>query len=431
MASRDALYADKRALDNSARSKTTPVERQRESGKLYGSDNTSVAAASVESDRESGRQYGSGNTGIATPPVVTGGNDGAPSGGGTVGGEQLTYSTTIIDPDTGDTIDIYIDGKGNKVQKIAKAGTKKADDAKAAADKAAEEKAAALALAEDKRRAGQSAYDILYNQFSQYGLGSLVEPLKDLITRGTSQAEFTLELRKTDAYKKRFAANAQRVAAGLSALDEADYIALEDQYQNIMRSYGLPDLYWKKDEMGTQAGFTQLLANDVSAIELENRVQQASDFIDKGPKAYVDAIKQFYPEISRGDLMAYVLDPKNALPQIQTKIGAAKIGGEYLRAGIDVPGVARAESLLKEGVTAEKARLGAQAIKETAPRGGELAALYGQGPYGATDVEEEVYGLGGATEAKKKREKIAGMEQASFSKQTGNISTALSRNTSY
>ena len=323
--------------------------------------------------------------------------------------------STYVDPDTGDIIDVYEEG-----EKVRKPGTKRME-----AD------AAAKAAAEDKRRAGQSAYDILYSQFSQYGLGSLMEPLKDLVTSGASPAEFTIKLRETDAYKTRFAANAQRVAKGLKALDEAAYIEMEDQYQNIMRSYGLPDTYWAKDTMGTQEGFTKLLASDVSAVELENRVQQASDVIDKGPKEYIDAIKQFYPDVSRGDLMAYVLDPKNAITQIQSKIGAAKIGGEYLRAGINAPGVARAEALLKEGVTAEKARAGAQAVKETAARGGELAALYGQGPYGQAEVEEEAYGLGKATEAKSKRQKIGEMEQASFGKRTGITSTALSRNSAY
>lgn len=340
--------------------------------------------------------------------------------GGVTPQPKLTYQSTYTDPATGDVIDIYIDESGKKVEKISKPGTVKRDANLAAAEAAAE-----------KTRAGQSAYDLLYSQFAQYGLGSLVEPLKNLIVTGASPAEFTIKLRETDAYKKRFAANAQRVAAGLKALDEAAYIDLEDQYQNIMRNYGLPSTYWNKDDMGTQAGFTKLLAGDVSATELENRIQQATDVIDKGPKEYVDAIKEFYPDVERGDLLAYVLDPKNGLSQIQAKIGAAKIGGEYTRAGLQSPGVARAESLLKEGVTAEKARVGAQAVKEIAPRGSELAALYGQGPYGQTDVEEEVYGLGKATEAKKKREKIGEMEQASFAKRTGNISTALGRNGSY
>ena len=59
-----------------------------------------------------------------------------------------------------------------------------------------------------------SAYDLLLSQFSQYGLGSLVEPLKNLITDDTSEGELTLMLRNTESYKKRFAANADRLAKG-------------------------------------------------------------------------------------------------------------------------------------------------------------------------------------------------------------------------
>jgi hypothetical protein len=318
-----------------------------------------------------------------------------------------TYQSTYTDPATGDIIDVYIDAKGKKLEKISKPGTVKRDAELAAKTAAAE-----------KMRAGQSAYDIMFNKFNQYGLGSLVEPLKKFIVDGTSDAEFTMLLRDTDAYKKRFAANAQRVAKGLTALDESTYIGIEDQYQNVMRQYGLPESYWKKDAMGTQAGFTDLLANDIASTELESRIQEAADILDKSPSQYLDALKNFYPEIQRGDLMAYVLDPKNGIKQIQSKVGAAKIGGEYLRAGLGT-NLGRAEELQREGVTAETARTGAQAVKENAQRGSELAAIYNQGEYGQSDVESEVYNLGNASEAKKKREKLRGLQEASFSAKSG------------
>ena len=86
----------------------------------------------------------------------------------------------------------------------------------------------------------QSAYDLLLNQFKQYGLESLVTPLKDLIGQNVAPSEFAIALQNTDAYKQRFAANQERIKNGLSALTPAQYIGLEDQYQNIMRNYGLP-----------------------------------------------------------------------------------------------------------------------------------------------------------------------------------------------
>jgi len=124
---------------------------------------------------------------------------------------------------------------------------------------------AAKLAAEEKRRQGQSAYNLLLEQFSQYGLGALVQPLQDLIVQGLSAAEFTLRLRDTDAYKKRFAANQQRINRGLRALSEAEYIGLEDQYQNVMRNYGLPANYYTRGDMGRQEGFERFIAGDVSA----------------------------------------------------------------------------------------------------------------------------------------------------------------------
>ena len=285
---------------------------------------------------------------------------------------------------------------------------------------------AAETAAAERMANRQSAYDLLYSQFKQYGLESLVEPLKGLIISGSSPAEFTIKLRETDAYKKRFAGNAARIQKGLRALDEAEYIALEDQYQNVMRNYGLPASYYAKDAMGTQQGFTNLIAGNVSAAELENRVQQATDIIDKGPKEYMDAIKQFYPDIQRGDLLAYVLDPDKALTKIQATLGAAKIGGEYLRAGLTAD-AKRAEELQRQGVTAEAARQGAQAIQSIAPRGSMLADIYQTGPYGQAQVEEEIYGLGGAASAKKRREQLAALEAAQFSGSAGTAQGALGR----
>lgn len=285
---------------------------------------------------------------------------------------------------------------------------------------------AADAAAAERQGQRQSAYDLLYSQFKQYGLESLVEPLKGLIISGSSPAEFTIKLRETDAYKKRFAGNAARIQKGLRALSEDEYLALEDQYQNVMRNYGLPSSYYEKGVMGVQPGFTNLIAGNVSAAELESRIQQAVDVVEKSPKEYVDAIKQFYPDISRGDLLAYVLDPEKALTKIQARIGAAKIGGEYLRGGLATD-VARAEELQRQGVTAEAARQGVQAVQALAPRGGMLADIYKTGPYGQAQVEEEVYGLAGATEARKRREKLTALETAQFSGGAGTAPGALGR----
>jgi hypothetical protein len=266
--------------------------------------------------------------------------------------------------------------------------------------------------------ASQSAYDLLYQQFAQYGLGSLVEPLKDFIQRGISQDEFTLRLRDTDAYKKRFAANAQRVAKGLRALDEATYIGLEDKYQEVMRQYGLPESYYAKGEMGRQEGFEKLIANDVSNLELEDRIQTAQNRVINAAPEIKTALKQFYPGITNGDILAYALDPQQAITDIKRKVGAAEIGGAALQAGLQT-GLARAEELQRYGVTQQAAQQGFKTIGGGLQRGSELASIYAQSPYTQTTAEQEVFGLPSATEASAKRKKLIGLEQATFGGRTG------------
>ena len=284
----------------------------------------------------------------------------------------------------------------------------------------------AARIAEEKRRQGQSAYDLLFTQFNQYGMGALVEPLKQFIQQGLSSSEFTLRLRDTDAYKKRFAANAARIAKGLSALNEAEYIGLEDQYQNIMRNYGLPASYYTRGDMGRQEGFEKFLANDVSAAELEDRVLTAQSRVLNANPEVSQALRQFYPDITNGDILAYTLDPTRGLTDIKRKVTAAEIGGAAIQSGLQT-GMARAEELGAAGVTKAQAQQGYGAIGSGLQRGSQLASIYGEDAYTQTTAEKEVFGLAGKTEAEKQRKKITGLEKATFSGQTGVSSSALVR----
>jgi hypothetical protein len=281
-------------------------------------------------------------------------------------------------------------------------------------------------IKEQKRQEGQSAYDILLAEFNQYGLGALIEPLKALVISGASPAEFSLKLRETDAYKKRFSANADRIAKGLAALSPAEYIAMEDQYQNIMRNYGLPTSYYAKDSIGTQAGFNQLLANDVSAVELTDRINTAQSRVLNANPEVMTALKAFYPDITNGDILAYSLDPAKALSDIKNKVTAAEIGGAAIAQGLQT-GMTRAQELAGYGVTKEQAQQGFQTVAQIAPRGGQLASIYGENPYTQTTAEAEVFGTAGAAEAAAQRKKLTKLEQAQFAGSAGMAGGALSR----
>jgi hypothetical protein len=263
-----------------------------------------------------------------------------------------------------------------------------------------------------------SAFNILKEQFSQYGLGSLVDNIKNLLTDGTPASEFALKLQQTPEYQKRFAANADRIKAGLSALTPAQYIALEDQYQNVMRNYGLPTSYYSKDDIGTQQGFQKLLASDVSAAELEDRIATAQQRVLNTNPEVLKALKQFYPDLNNADILAYTLDPANALTNIKRKVSAAEIGGAALAQGLQAQG-GTAESLAGQGITKAQAQQGYTEIAGMLPRASQLSDIYGQGPYNQQTAEAEVFNTAGAAEAAAKRRKLTELEKAQFGGSSG------------
>ena len=273
----------------------------------------------------------------------------------------------------------------------------------------------------------RSAYALLLSEFSRYGLEALVTPLQDLIKQGLSGPEFQIALRNTDAYQKRFAGNTDRIKKGLTALSPAEYLALEDGYQNLMRNYGLPASYYAKDSLGTQEGFNKLIANDVSALELEDRIVTAQKRVLDAAPEVTTALKQFYPDITNGDILAYTLNPEKGLTEIKRKITAAEIGGAAIGAGLSTS-LTDAEYLRRYGVTAESAKQGYSAIGGGLERGRQLASIYQQPDYTQAVAEEEVFNLPGQTEAQQKRKKVIGLEKATFGGQTGVSSGALSQN---
>ena len=333
------------------------------------------------------------------------------------GSEYVWISLPIKDNPSGGEWRLITKDKGPGGGAAAGAGADAALLAKQEADK----------LAEEKRVRGQSAYNILLDEFTKYGLQSLIEPLKSLITSGASSAEFSLALQNTEAYKKRFSANADRITKGFTALNPAEYLALEDAYQKKMMDFGLPASYYSKDSMGKQSGFDKLLANDISGLELEDRLVQAQTRVINANPVVTKALKQFYPDINNGDILAYTLDPTNGIDLIKRKVSAAEIGGAALAQGLNA-GVTRAEQLAGYGVDKASATEGYSAIGGGLQRGSELASIYGENPYTQATAESEVFKLGGATEARKQRQKVTGLEKATFGGQTGITQGALARN---
>ena len=275
-----------------------------------------------------------------------------------------------------------------------------------------------------------SAYDLL-NEFKLLGLDSLLEDVKRLIIDGVGDDQLLLEIRKTPAWQKRFAANKTRLAKGLRALSEGEYIDLETKYQDVMRNYGLPASYYSKTATGTNESFEELIGGNVSPVKLEEKIMIGTNRVLNASPFVTTALKEFFPEITNGDILAYVLDPDRGLDEINRKVTAAEIGGAFLgtktTSGASLTtSLGRAEELARAGVTGTTAKQAATAIGGGLERGRQLTSFYQQSPYTQELAEQELLNLPGQTEAREKRRKVIELDKSEFNKKTGYTSGAIS-----
>jgi hypothetical protein len=274
-----------------------------------------------------------------------------------------------------------------------------------------------------------SAFKILGDEFRRYGFDDpeFFREIEGLIKQDLSDPEIRMGVRKLPAYERRFGAIRKRIDRGLSAISEAEFLQLEDAYAGAMRRLGLPDSYYAKQMGRSNPTFESLIEFDVSPVELEERLMLGQKRVMQAPPEVLASIRDFYGgAVNDGDILAFVVDPKNALEKIKTKVTAAEIGAGARQAGLGL-GRERAEELERFGITGQQAQSGFQQIAGGLQRGGQLAAIYDQQPYGQDVAEQEIFGLTGAPEARKRRQKIIKSEEATFGGQTGLTGGALSR----
>jgi hypothetical protein len=178
--------------------------------------------------------------------------------------------------------------------------------------------------------------------------------------------------------------------------------------------------------MGRQEGFEKFIGGDVSPVELEDRIQIAQNRVVNAAPEVAQTLKQFYPDISNGDILAYALDPSKAIESIKRKVQAAEIGAGAMQAGLQT-GLARAEELQRYGVTKETAQQGFGTIASGLERGRQLSNIYQQPTYTQEVAETEVFALPDAEKARRQRRKLGQLETATFSGTTGMTGGALDR----
>ena len=229
---------------------------------------------------------------------------------------------------------------------------------------------AASAAAREARQ--QSSVDIISEHLANMGftddqLKQLAPFVASQVHSGLSQTAVYANLRQTPQYAQRFPGNVERIKQGLPALNESTYIAYEDRTREIARSYGLPSAALTPQIIGN------MISNGVSPTEFENRVTAGYEAMQKADPQTLHALQTYY-NLNPGDIVHYIIDPKNGAAALDRKVTAAKIGGDVQAAGLQSITRQQAEDFAK--FQASKGVNVAQGIQQA----GQLKPLMGTAP---------------------------------------------------
>lgn len=226
-------------------------------------------------------------------------------------------------------------------------------------------------------------FDELTSMFRQNGLEALANTVISLAQQGYSGAAFDLQLQQSDAYRQRFAANEARKRAGLPVLSPAEYLASERQFRQVMQTAGLPSGFYDDP-----SDFKRFLENDTSVAEINDRVNAAVSLAKQTDPAYRSMLaNEFGIGLTDGDIAAYLLDQKRALPILQRQVQAVGIADAARRQGLTYS-QQRATQLAELGITGEQAQQAYGQIATATQAYGKASDAFG-GDYTQADAENE------------------------------------------
>lgn len=324
-------------------------------------------------------------------------------------GKVVTKTATGVPLGTGET-------PAEKAIREAAEKAKALADAQAAKDKLDAEQAAAAAAAKEQN-AKADAFALITDTMSTYGfnadeLAQITTFIQDaLVNPKMGPSQTVLALRTLPAYKSRFAGNGQRVTNGLNALSEANYIQQEDAMNQYLTSHGVANL-------GTRSTLANLIGNGIAATDVNTRAALAVDQVKNADPQILKQLQQYYPDISKGDMVSYFLDPANTLPQLQQKVTTGQIGAAFQEQKLD-SSLANMADLTAYGVTQSQAIAGAGNIASVLPTTTKLGDIYNETGIKYDQTAGQAEFLKSDAAAQLKRKQLAQLETNQFRGDSG------------
>lgn len=225
----------------------------------------------------------------------------------------------------------------------------------------------------------------------------------------TDPDTFQLMLQQSQPFKDRFPANDLRIKAGLPVLSPGQYFNQEQAYRQALSKFGLPASFYDQN-----SDFTDWMAQDVDPVEVQQRAQIASNWVNNTDPNARKALLDFYG-IDDGHLVAYALDRKRSEPLLEKQANSAGVGAAAFRNGLSA-NASRSEYLTDAGVTAAEAQAGYGTVGELTTIGQKLSSIWG-GEYNQTTAEDDA--LLNLASARRRRDQLTGSETAAFSGNSG------------
>lgn len=211
----------------------------------------------------------------------------------------------------------------------------------------------------------ETATTILTNTLKFYGLDEpeLVNEIRAAlanrtITGSSTVDEIGIQLRESPAFKRRFAANEARRAAGKPVYSVTQTLLLESQYRKNLRDSGMPPGFY--DDPTSLQNF---LINDISPDEILARVTQGYQAVRNADPTVINELKTLY-NLDDGSIAAFFVDPTKAQDNILRAARAAEVAAQARKqAGIGLT-AQTAEELVRQGVSESEAQAGFTTYKQ-------------------------------------------------------------------
>lgn len=269
--------------------------------------------------------------------------------------------------------------------------------------------------------ADETAVDIIKNRLKFYGLTdqAMLDEVDRLwrtkvIGEGDSIDSIGIQLKDTDAFKKRFPANQILASQGKQQYTVSQYLQLESDYKRTLQQRGMPAGFYDDP-----TDFQTWIAQDVSPDEVAGRVDQGYQAVRNAPQNVVNEFKRLYG-VSEGDLAAYFIDPERMRPtfdryEAERQARAAQISAQAQTQAQMQLDKAQAEALARAGITGEQAQQGFAELGQTQELFQATASEAAMGQRDITQAEQIGGIFGTNAEARKaitarRRKRIAEFE---------------------